>query len=375
MSCIQPVDPALAQQLLNAAQDCSVLFPTSVETIPPLLTSQPAGPTDLCTNQCAPIIHATSCSDNACSCSAYLTAGASCLECTGTINATARSIISKTISSCFSETNPAVTGTVTSPPTIPCATQCAPIIDAQACTNDACSCPAYLAVGASCLQCTGVLNATASSIISAKIFSCVSASLRNTLTTTNTTLTVPCGGQCSNIIQISTCAGEMCSCTAYLRDGPACYSCTAPFNPSAASILSKDISVCQSNFPALGTAVPMPGPCFSQCAFLSQISAVCGTTNDTCFCPTFVSSGSACSDCYATVNVTYAAILSSGFDICSSEFPSLFPKPTPTLGPTRSETLGSTTSTARSGVCRDRELGTQLILSLVGMGVMIVAFL
>jgi hypothetical protein len=121
-------------------------------------------------------------------------------------------------------------------------------------------------------------------------------------------------------------SNEICSCTAYIRESPSCYSCTTPFNASAAGIFSKDISICQSNYPALGTAAPTPAPCFTPCAFTSQIAAVCGTVNvdDACFCPTFVASALACSSCYLQVNFTQANVLSEALDICSSKFPALF---------------------------------------------------
>jgi hypothetical protein len=328
-TCVQSVDATLAQQLIAAAQDCLILFPSSARA-PSIATPSITAPANLCAGACAPIIQAATCVNDTCACPAYLSAGATCLQCTGTVNATASSSISRSISICFSELLNR-TGTATLPMTStapPCATPCGPIINAQTCTDNACACPAYLTAGGTCLQCTGTLNATASSIIAGSISTCLSQSLNQTrVTATGVPTGLPCASECSDILQAPvTCSNEMCSCTAYLKEGSSCYTCTAPFNATAAGILSKDISICQSNYPGLGTAVPTPPPCFSPCAFTLQIGAVCGTVNvdDACFCPTFVASAPACSSCYATVNVTQAARISEALDICSSKFPSLF---------------------------------------------------
>jgi hypothetical protein len=345
-TCVQSVDATLAQQLVTAAQDCAILFPTSAQgpsTATPAITAPP----NLCTSACAPIIQAATCLNDTCACPAYLSAGATCLQCTGTVNATASSIISRSISICFSEL---LNRTATLAPTAPpCASQCEPLVNAQTCTDLACACPPYLIAGGTCLQCTGPLNATASSIIVGSLSSCFSQSLNQTrATATGIPTGIPCASQCADIIQVpTTCSNELCSCTAYISEGPSCYTCTAPFNGTAASILSKDISICQSNYPALGTVPPTPAPCFSPCAFTSQIAAVCGTVNvdDACFCPTFVASASPCSSCYVTVNVTQAILISSALDICSSKFPALFTHSTsPTPGPTISTTSPRVTS-------------------------------
>ena len=275
LACIQSIDQVLAQQFAAAAQDCALLFPTSHIVLPTSTSSSssPIASAVVCTSECAPIIQASTCTADACACPAYLTAGAACLQCTGTANATASSILSSSISICFSQLL-SVSGTV---------------------------------LGSQTPVPTSVPQSTTPP------------------TTAAIPTGIPCASQCSDIISApQTCTGDLCSCSAYVKEGPACYSCTQPFNATAASILTKDISICLSNFPALGTAAPTPPPCFTPCAFTQQISAVCGVTNDTCFCPTYVASASACSACYATVNITYARILSIALDICSSEFPELF---------------------------------------------------
>lgn len=279
-ACIQSIDQVLAQQFAAAVQDCALLFPTSTIILPTPTTS-----------------------------------------------------VSSTIASA-----------------VGCSSDRAPIIQASTCTADACACPAYLTAGAACIKCTGTANATASSIISRSISICLSQLLSVTETVSGSQTSVPtglpCAGQCSDIISAPlTCTADLCSCSAYVKEGPVCYSCTQPFNATAASILTKDISICLSNFPALGTAAPTPPPCFTPCAFTQQISAVCGISNDTCFCPTFVASASACSACFATVNITYARILSQALDICSSEFPELFTHSSPSSSSVRSTSFVTSTFT------------------------------
>ena len=337
ITCIQSADAALGQQFATAVQECAALYPSSSGTLPSTI----AAPTTLmsivaptavasCSGVCALILQATTCTADSCACPAYLSAGADCIRCTGTANATASSIISQSIAFCFSQllsSSGLATTTDTSTPTsatmVPCASQCAPLSQVQTCTDIACACPAYLIAGDACLACTGTANATASSSISQSLSSC--SALANSQTGTALPTGLPCASQCSDIINLpQTCTNELCSCTGYVKQGPSCYSCTAPFNATAASILTKDISICLSNYPAFGTVAPTAPPCFTPCAFTQQISAVCGITNDTCFCPTFVLSASACSACFSTVNTTFAMILSEALDICSSKFPALF---------------------------------------------------
>ena len=343
ITCLQSLNPSLAQQVNSAAQDCATLFPTSgvghtltpINQAPPNPT--PGSPTQ-CSSECSPIVQATSCTDSTCSCSAYVLAGADCLQCTGALNLTLSSSIAAGIAGCLSQilTNSA---TVTIPSATaqgPCDAQCAPLAQAQSCTAASCSCPAYLSAGASCLQCIGTLNSTASRSISSGIANCLTQRLQQT---PSVITALPCASECSNIIQIETCTNEQCSCSAILREGSACYTCTNAFNASAGAILSRDMSVCESDFPALGTIAPTPQACFTPCAFTSQIAAVCGSTSLdlNCFCPTFVSSVSPCAACYETVNITQAVLLSSALGICSSSFPALFTK---TAGPTSSVATG-----------------------------------
>jgi hypothetical protein len=382
-ACIQSIDTVLAQQFAAAVQDCAILFPTSTAILPTPTTSLTAITSAVvCSSECAPIIQAATCTTDACVCPAYLTAGAACLKCTGTANATASSIISRSISLCFSKLL-SVTGTAPGsqtlvPTSVPCATQCGPIIQAQSCTDNACACPAYQIAGAQCLACTGSVDATLSSIISQSISVCLTQS--NTQTATAIPTALPCASQCSDVVNVpQTCTTDLCSCSAYVKEGPLCYSCTQPFNATAASILTKDISICLSNFPALGTAAPTPPPCFNPCAFTQQISAVCGTANDTCFCPTFVASASACSACFATVNITYARILSEALDICSSEFPELFTHSTVTspLSSSARPTsfVTSTFTTLVSGSVAGDSLQGLARVSLVQLGILITVFI
>ena len=62
------------------------------------------------------------------------------------------------------------------------------------------------------------------------------------------------------------------------------------------------------------------GPCANQCSVVNQAISTCA--DDTCFCPVLTDSGTPCSQCYATADITAASDLSSAFSICQSEFSS-----------------------------------------------------
>jgi len=81
------------------------------------------------------------------------------------------------------------------------------------------------------------------------------------------------------------------------------------------------------------------GVCSAVCSEVNSAVSTC--SGDVCFCPILTLFGTPCSQCYAAVNVTAAAALSSAFSICSSEFSSL----ATTTNPIITSSSGSATST------------------------------
>ena len=60
------------------------------------------------------------------------------------------------------------------------------------------------------------------------------------------------------------------------------------------------------------------GVCSAVCSEVNSAVSTC--SGDACFCPILTLAGTPCSQCYASINVTAAALLGSAFSICSSEF-------------------------------------------------------
>jgi len=239
-----------------------------------------------------------------------------------------------------------------------CDTQCDPIGDiAATCTADACYCPTFVSYGPACSSCYLTLNATLASEIGVVVTDCESEfpTLKPGTATATPTPTantaVPCTSQCDPIANIaSTCTLDTCYCPTFASYGPACSACYLSINATLAAEIGEVVTACASEVsevsttanvattPATATAVP----CTSQCNAVDNIAATC--TAASCFCPTFISYGSACSSCYATINATLASELGNIITGCQIEF-STTAKGGSTPTPTTNGGGGATTCT------------------------------
>jgi len=132
----------------------------------------------------------------------------------------------------------------------------------------------------------------------------------------------------------SACTDDACFCPAAVTLGPQCASCYATVNATLSSALATVVSICSAEGfggaapPVTSTHAPTTAassrgsgadPCITNSACSSIFSAADACSDDACFCPTALALGSACSQCYATVNATLAADLSSAMVGCASE--------------------------------------------------------
>ena len=129
----------------------------------------------------------------------------------------------------------------------------------------------------------------------------------------------PCANQCSVLNQaISSCFDDTCFCPVLTAAGAGCSQCYATANITAAAALSSASSICQSEFPLTSSIASLAAACSVQCSLLNQALSVC--SDDTCFCPAALASGSQCSSCLATVNIAEAQDIGSAIQICQFEF-------------------------------------------------------
>lgn len=118
----------------------------------------------------------------------------------------------------------------------------------------------------------------------------------------------------------------------------ACATCLQPINATIASSIREFETICAgsgpggpvtgvttlppggtsaaSGVPTTGITTGNPTSCAAQCANIATALNSC--VDVTCFCPTLLASGSACSQCFATVNVTEASLLSVAISQCQT---------------------------------------------------------
>jgi hypothetical protein len=136
-----------------------------------------------------------------------------------------------------------------------------------------------------------------------------------------------CATPCSWVLQAASCSTVDCECAAANAAGPAavaaCSTCIQPVNATLAAEIAQIQTLCAALVttpPAATPTIPPAGnPCSAQCNSINVAAASCA--NDACFCPIVEVSGSACSQCYATVNITQAGVISSVMAGCSSQYP------------------------------------------------------
>ena len=218
-----------------------------------------------------------------------------------------------------------------------CSTSCAWIASLSECdvTDITCLCGVITGAGAdvnACQTCLQTDDPDISSDIQEVTELCPSTgappvtgsspTLSGTATGTSPTATgTDCADICAPIASAeATCtAGDSCLCPTVVAAGPACSQCLLTINATLASSVGAAISICNSEFP---TATPTGGSltaCSSQCALINQALTAC--TDQSCFCTTLIGQGPACSQCYATVNVTEASVLSAALVTCQSMLP------------------------------------------------------
>ena len=147
-----------------------------------------------------------------------------------------------------------------------------------------------------------------------------SAALGATATTTtpSTVTDTDCSSLCDPIVSAeASCTVDSCFCPTVVVAGPACSQCLLNTNATVASSIGLAINICNSEFPAT-TGAGSTG-CSSQCALINQALTAC--TDESCFCTTLIGEGPACSQCFATVNITEASILSGAIATCQSLLP------------------------------------------------------
>ena len=143
-----------------------------------------------------------------------------------------------------------------------------------------------------------------------------------------------CSAVCSEVNSaVSTCSGDVCFCPILTLFGTPCSQCYAAVNVTAAAALSSAFSICSSEFSSLATTtnpiitsssgsatstfIGLAAACSQQCSLVNRALSLCA--DDTCFCPTALSAGPACSSCLMTVDFAQATDLGSAFTICQTE--------------------------------------------------------
>ena len=134
-----------------------------------------------------------------------------------------------------------------------------------------------------------------------------------------------CVNPCAWAAAAATCSPSdvSCFCNVILSAGsqvPDCINCIRPMNASLASQLTEAVQVCGGSLSSVanpgstGITTGNPTSCSSQCAGIATAVKSCG--DERCLCPTLIAQGSACSACFATVNVTEASLLSVAISRC-----------------------------------------------------------
>jgi hypothetical protein len=102
----------------------------------------------------------------------------------------------------------------------------------------------------------------------------------------------------------------------------ACATCLQPINATFSSSIQDLETVCAGGPPVTGTTsltgitTGNPTSCAAQCSNIATALTSCADV--VCFCPTLLASGPACSQCFATVNVTEASLLSVAISQCQT---------------------------------------------------------
>ena len=207
-----------------------------------------------------------------------------------------------------------------------------------------------------------------------------------TTTTPSTVTDTDCSSVCDPIVSAeASCTADSCFCPTVVVAGPACSQCLLNSNATVASSIGVAINICNSEFPSTATTGAGSTGCSSQCALINQALTAC--TDEACFCTTLIGEGPACSQCYATVNITEASILSGALVTCQSLLPGVTGIPSgnaTTKGPTltgfpttqsTAQTIALTGSTSSShsagmsdfdGIFEGSFVGWVTVLALVG---------
>ena len=104
-----------------------------------------------------------------------------------------------------------------------------------------------------------------------------------------------CTTQCANVYSaVETCGSGSanCYCPVFLESGAGCGSCLATFRPTFVSSLMPLVTACSTE-------------CHSQCNNVYIAETSCASSDSSCFCPTYLESGSACSACVSSVLPTF----------------------------------------------------------------------
>ena len=209
-----------------------------------------------------------------------------------------------------------------------CETPCSWVTQAAACTTVTCECSVINAAGpaaiAACASCIQPVNATLAAEVATLQSLCASVVGTPVATPTPAPAGNPCSAQCNSIgVAATSCPNDACFCPIVAVSGSACSQCFATVNITEAAVISSVMAVCSSEYPITTaptpTAAPVANPCEASCNNINVAATSC--PNDACFCPILEMSGSVCSQCWATVNITQASVVSSIQSGCASEYP------------------------------------------------------
>lgn len=245
-----------------------------------------------------------------------------------------------------------------------CSTPCAWFSNLATCseTDVTCVCGVITQAGSSvatCANCLQTVNATLAADVIQVEQLCQTGSVTTAPVRTTEAPSQPTGNQCNSQCSLinealDVCTDDTCFCPTVVAEGPACSQCFAMVNVTEANLIGSVITGCVSEFPSLATANPITAtasganPCSTQCAVVANAASTCA--DNSCFCPTFLELGPACSSCWATVNATEASLLGSLLTDCMTAggtTAGTHPLPT-TTGQTTSIRIASTSS-SKSG--------------------------
>ena len=165
-----------------------------------------------------------------------------------------------------------------------------------------------------------------------------------------------CGSLCAPLATAeASCGADSCLCPTVVVAGPACSQCLMNVNVTLASSVGLALSLCNSEFPT-ATTTAAPIGCSGECSLINQALTAC--TDESCFCTTLIGQGPACSQCYATVNVTEASILSAAILTCQSLLPGVTGIPSSSNTTTTSRGPAATTSTPKGSSSQTVTLNT-----------------